>query len=109
MIFGKNIRRDFNEQIIIDSIPIDKKPEVKYFGVHIDSNLTFQEEVIHILRKMARGVKTIYAIWKSIPQKLMILVLNALGLSHLHYSAVIIHAIVQNLIVSFEKQLNWSL
>ena len=58
---------------------------------------------------MARGIKTIYAIRKSIPQKLFILVLNALVLSHLHYSAVIIHAIEQNLIMSLEKKLNCSL
>ena len=109
MIFGKSKRKDFSEQIILDSIPIDEKPEVKYLGVHIDSNVTFQEEVKHILRKMARGIKTIYAIRKSIPQKLFIHVLNALVLSHLHYSAVIIHAIEQNLKMSFEKQLNWSL
>ena len=109
MIFGKSKRKDFSEQIILDSIPIDEKPEVKYLGVHIDSNLTLQEEVKHILRKMARGIKTIYAIRKSIPQKLLILVLNALVLSHLHYSAVIIHAIEQNLLMSLEKQLNWSL
>ena len=109
MIFGRSKRKDFSEQIILDSIPTDEKPEVKYLGVHIDNNLTFQEEVKHILRKTARVIKTIYAIRKSIPQKLLTLVLNALVLSHLHYSAVIIHAIEQNLIMSLEKQLNWSL
>ena len=102
MIFGKSKRKDFNEQIIIDSIPIDEKPEVKYLGVRIHSNLTFQEEVKHILRNMARGIKTIYAIGKSILQKLLILVLNALVSSHLHYSAVIIHGIEQNLIMSWK-------
>ena len=108
MIFGKSKRKDFSEQIILDSIPIDEKTEVKYLKVHIDSNLTFQEEVKHILRKMDRGIKKIYAIRKKIPQKLLILVLNTLVLSHLHYSAVIIHAIEQNLLMSLEKQLNWS-
>ena len=54
MIFGKSKRKDFNEQVIIDSIPIDGKPGVKYLGVHIDSNLKFQEEVKHILQQMAR-------------------------------------------------------
>ena len=107
MIFGKSKRKDFSEQIILDSIPIDEKPEVKHLGVQIDSNLTFQEEVKHILRKIARGIKIIYAIRKSIPQKLLILVLNALVISHLHYSAVIIHAIEQYLIMSLEKQLNF--
>ena len=88
-----------------------EKPEVKGLGVHIDKNLTFQEEVKHILRKKARAIKTIYAIRKSIPQKLLILVLNVLVLSHIHYSAVIIHAIYHftQLIMSLEKLLIWSL
>ena len=30
MIFGKSKRKDFSEQIILDSIPIDERPEVKY-------------------------------------------------------------------------------
>ena len=94
MIFGKSKRNNFNEQVIIDSIPIDEKPGVKYLGVHIDSNLKFQKEVI--LRKMARGIKTNYDIRISIPQKLLILDFIALVLSHLHYSAVIIHRIEQN-------------
>ena len=65
MIFGKSEQKEFNEEIIIDSIPIDEKPEIKKFlGAHIDSNLTFQGEVKHILRKMARGKKTICAIRK---------------------------------------------
>ena len=50
MIFGKSKRKDFSEQIILESI-LDEKPEEKYLGVHIDSSLTFQEEVKHILRK----------------------------------------------------------
>ena len=58
---------------------------------------------------MTRGIKTIYVIRKSIPQKLLIIVLNALVLSYLNNSPVIIHAIKQNLLVSLEKQLNWSL
>ena len=55
MIFGKSKRKDFNEQIIIDSIPIDEKPEVKYLGVHIDGNLTFHEEVKHPTKNGSRN------------------------------------------------------
>ena len=35
MIYGNSKRKEFNEQIIIDSIPIEEKPEVKTFrGSH---------------------------------------------------------------------------
>ena len=40
---------------------------VKYLGVYLDRNLTFQE-VKHILRKMACGIKTIFSIRKRFPK-----------------------------------------
>ena len=46
---------------------------------------------------------------ENLSHKKFWLVLSALVLSHLHYSAVVIHAIEQNLRVSLEKQLNWVL
>ena len=57
MIFGKNKRKDFKEQIFINSIPINKKFEVKQMEAHIDSNLTFQGEVKYLLRRIAQGIK----------------------------------------------------
>ena len=93
-MFGKSRRNIFKEKIVIISIPIYEKPELKYLGVHIDSNLTFQGEVKHILQKNGSNKKTNYAFRKIIQQKLLRLVLKALVLSHLHYS-VVIHAIEQ--------------
>ena len=34
---------------------------VRYLGVYLDQNLSFQEEVKHILRNLACGIKTIYS------------------------------------------------
>ena len=53
MIFGKSKSKDFNEQIIKNSNPIDK-PDVKYSEVQIDGNLTLQGEVKHILQKLRK-------------------------------------------------------
>ena len=36
---------------------------VKYLGVYVDQNLGFQEEVKHILRKIACAIKTLYSIF----------------------------------------------
>ena len=33
---------------------------VKYLGVYLDRNLTFQNEIKNILRKMATGIKVLY-------------------------------------------------
>ena len=45
MKFGKSKRKDFNEQMIINSSLIDEKLEVKYLGVHVDNNITFPGQV----------------------------------------------------------------
>ena len=43
------------------------------------------------------------------PTATRLLLLNALVLSHLHYSAILIPGISENLITTLEKQLNWGI
>ena len=60
MIFGNTKRKDFTEQIFINSInsiPIEEKPEVKYLVVHTDNNSTFRGEIKYILQKTAQAFK----------------------------------------------------
>ena len=38
-----------------------------------------------------------------------LLLLNALVISHLHYSAILLNGIADNLILILEKQLNWGI
>ena len=56
---------------------------------------------------MACGIKTIYAIRDFFPIKTRLLLLNALVLSHLHYPAILLNGISENLLTTLEKQLNW--
>ena len=77
----------------------------KYLGVYLDQNFKCQDEVKNILRKMATGIKTLYAI-RIFPIAIRLLLLNALDLSHLHYSAILLTGISENLITTLEKQLN---
>ena len=81
---------------------------IKYLVVYLDRNLTFQEEVKHVLRKMAGGIKTIYSIRNYFPMKTCLLLLNALVISHLHYPAILLNGISENLMTTLEKQLNWA-
>ena len=87
---------------------INTSTTVKYLGVYLDQNLDFQDEVKNILRKMATGIKTLYAIRNIFPTATRLL-LNALVLSHLHYSSVLLTGISENLITTLEKQLNWGI
>ena len=85
---------------------IKQKESVQYLGVYLDRNLDYQAEVKNILRKMACSNKTIYYIRALLPKKSRIFLLNALVISHLQYSSVLLNGISQSLISTLEKQLN---
>ena len=82
-------------------------PFVKYLGVYLDQNITYEKEVKPVLKRMACGIKTIYVVKQFLPQKICLLLLNALVLSHLHYPAILRQGISQNLLTTLEKQLSW--
>ena len=103
--------RDFSESesIKVGNKIITESKGVKYLGVPFDKNLSFQDEVKHLLKKMARGIRTICTLRNRIPTFLMKKVLNAFAISHLNYSLLLIQSIDKNLLISLEKQLNWAI
>ena len=78
-------------------------------GVHIDCNLSFDEEIKNVLRKTAVGIKVIYSIKNIFPEKTRSALLNALVLSHLHYPIVLFSGLKKSLRVTLNKQLNWGI
>ena len=79
---------------------------VNYLGVYLDQNLFYEIEVKHVFKKMACGIKTIYSVKQFLPEKSLLL-LNALVLRYLHYPAILLQGISQNILTTFEKQLSW--
>ena len=73
----------------------------------IGSEPQLSEKIYNILRKKACGIKTIYCLRNCLPTKIRILLLNALFISHLHYSTIHLNGISQSLISTLEKQVNW--
>ena len=57
---------------------------------------------------MAARIKTIYTIRRTTPDNMKKLILNALVVSHILYSATIIQSINQNLVLTLSRQLNWA-
>ena len=76
----KNNKYKSTNLIVKDEV-IRSSSTVKSLGVYLDQNLTFQEEGKHILRKMACGIKTLYSIRDYFPEKVRLLLLNALVIS----------------------------
>ena len=58
---------------------------------------------------MALGIKSLYSVRDIFPQKTRKLLLNALVVSHLHYSAILLSGISENLLTTLEKQINWGI
>ena len=101
-----NIVRDMESHV--DGKTIPPSNHVKYLGVFLDKNLAYQDEVKNLLMKMACGIKTIYSVRDLFPEKTRFLLLNALVISHLHYSSVLLNGITENLLTTLEKQLSWA-
>ena len=87
---------------------IEHSNSVKYLGFFLDQNLTFQDEVKNNLLKMSCGIKCLYSIRDLFPEKTRLMLLNALVVSHLQYSAILLTGITDNL-MTLEKQLNWAI
>ena len=84
IVFGVP-KRNKIEEINFNGYTVFEKKVVKYFlGVFIDCNLSFDEEIKNVLRKMAVGIKVIYSIKNIFPEKTRPALLKALVLSHLH-------------------------
>ena len=113
MVFSKPSKNETVEHLklqVKDQI-IQTSSCVKYLGVYLDRYLTFpfQNEIKNILRKMATGIKVIYNLQNIFPENTKLLLLNALVISHLHYSAILLSGIRENLITTLKKQLNWGI
>ena len=104
----KNNKSKKTNLIVRDEV-IRSSSSVKSLGVYLDQILTFQEEVKHILRKMACGIKTLYSIRDYFPEKVRLLLLNALVISHLHYPAILLSGLTENLNTTLENQPNWGI
>ena len=110
--FCKTSKNDFarNHSLKVKNQIINTSTTVKSLAVYRDLNLKVQDEVKNILtsgiRKMATGIKTLYGIRDTFPIATRLFLLNALVLSHLHYSAILLTGITKNLITTLEKQFN---
>ena len=98
-----------NVALQLHSHSIKQKECVKYLGVQLDQNLNYQNEVKNILRKRACGIKTIYCVRDFLPTKNILLLLNALVISQLQYSSILLRGISRSLSLTLEKQLNWGI
>ena len=76
---------------------------VKYLGVYLDQNLNYQIEIKNILSKMALGITSLYSVRDIFPRKTRKLLLIAPVVSHLHYSAISLSGLSDNLFTTLKN------
>ena len=89
-----------NTVLNVDSENIAELKSVKYLGVIIDNKLKFDGEVKKILQRMACGIEVLNAYSNSLPEKLKIVLLNAIVISHLLYIALILVGLQKSLLTT---------
>ena len=76
---------------------------MKHLGEYLHQNLNIQDKVNNIFRRMATGIKTLYAKRDIIPSATISFLLNVLVFNHVHYSSILITGISENLIIDLEQ------
>ena len=102
-----NLEETKRNNLLIGNYKISNVNCVKYLGICLDCTLKFREELKHVLRKMARGIKTLKRISLPFPEQTRLL-LNALVISHLQYSGHLLASSKNNCFITLEKQLSWA-
>ena len=102
-------KRLTNTILNVDNEKIPESNSVKYLGVINDSKLKFDGEVTIVRHRMACGIKVLKTISKSLPVKTKISLLNAIAISHLHHSALILIGFQNSLLKTSDKQLDWGI
>ena len=98
IIFGASTTNKIGE-IVVNGWTVLEKKFVKFLGVHIDCNLSFDEEMKNFIPSLTPS--KIY-----FQKKTGSALLNALVLSHLHYPIVLFSVFKKSLRVTLNKQLN---
>ena len=96
-------KRLTNTVLNVDNEKVAKSNSVKYLGVIIDSRQKFDGEVKKVLQRTACGIKVLNTLSKSLPEKTKILLLNAIVISHLLYSALILFGLHKSLLATLKN------
>ena len=74
-----------NQNIIIDNVIISRTNKTKFLGVIIDELLSFQQHIMYVKGKVARGLGILYKTKKYLHQKTLTQLYNAFIYPHLTY------------------------
>ena len=92
-----------------NDVNIRESSSVRYLGIILDNKLNFKEEIKRILSRTACSIIILKDIRNCFPIKTRVTLLNALVLSHIQYSSLVLVGIRKNLMITLEKQFYWGI
>ena len=86
---------------------IEDTAQVKYLGVTIDNELSYQTEVKNLVSKKPK-VLNAFNLRDCLPNNLLPVKISSIVISPLQYPAVLLSTDDKNLIITLEKQVSWT-
>ena len=105
MLFFTN-RTNSDPEFFFEGEIIKPAHACRHLGVQIDSNLTFENHLNSVLRKMANAIRSLYRVRSQIPLKVRIDVFKSVVLSHLSFSGVFLQTLA---VKNVNRQINWGI
>ena len=109
IVFAPSKKARTPSYLNVNDVNIGESSSVRYLGIILDNKLNFKEEIKRILSRMACSIKILKDIRNCFPIKTRVTLLNALVLSHIHNSSLMLVGIRKNVMITLEKQLNWGI
>ena len=75
--------------IIIDTMPLVKKDNVKFLGITIDKHLTWNQHVNNISISIAKGIGSLYKVKNYLLEDSLLMIYNTLILPYLNYCNIV--------------------
>ena len=81
----RNKNRNINMDLNINNIKVKQVSEIKFLGVIIDCKLNWKLQLNYVSSKLSRTIAILHKVKNKLNMKSLILLYNALFLSHLNY------------------------
>ena len=88
---------------------LEASEKCRHLGVIFDRELTYQNQLIKVISKMASAIRSLYLVRYQVPLKTRKYLFKSLVLSHLDFRAIFFQNLPSYSIDRNKKQINWGI
>ena len=109
LMVSRNEKLPIIETVDFKGHRLEASEKCRYFGVIIDRELTYQNQLNKVITKTASAIRSLYLVRYQVPLKTRINLFKTLILSHLDFSAIFFQNLPSYSIDRINKQINWGI